>query len=104
MKEIDPFIFVYDLGPMAMSMFVGDEAFRYYKSGVYGREEAKLDCPDLKNLNHALAVVGYGYDEESGKNYWIIKNSWSSEWGDNGYSFTVVFYGMNEFVYRFYVC
>merc|ERR1711997_875142 len=76
---------IYDIGPMAVSMFVGDQAFRHYKSGVYGTEEAKLDCPDLKNLNHALAVVGYGFDEESGKDYWIIKNSWSASYGDNGY-------------------
>merc|ERR1719500_2489456 len=76
---------IYDIGPMAVSMFVGDEAFRHYKSGVYGTDEAKIDCPGLQNLNHALAVVGYGFDEESGKDYWIIKNSWSASYGDNGY-------------------
>ena len=27
----------------------------------------------------------YGHDEESGKDYWILRNSWSSHWGQDGY-------------------
>ena len=32
-----------------------------------------------KDLDHAVAVVGYGTDD-SDKGYWIVKNSWSSHW------------------------
>lgn len=54
--------------------------FRMYKSGVYTSDHCGTSPMDV---NHAVLAVGYGV--ENGVPYWLIKNSWGADWGDNGY-------------------
>ncbi len=51
----------------------------FFSDGVY---EDKICSKD--DLNHAVLAVGYGVTQE-GQQYWIVKNSWSEDWGKKGY-------------------
>jgi len=66
-------------GPISVSVAVGDP-FMSYMSGVMDPTVA-CSAP----INHAVLLVGYGTDAASKLPYWLIKNSWSTDWGENGY-------------------
>lgn len=63
--------------PVSVSVEASGRAFMFYAGGVFAGE-----CGT--NLDHAVTVVGYGTSREGNK-YWLIKNSWGSQWGEQGY-------------------
>lgn len=67
------------VGPLAVAINASPKTFNFYKSGVYNDKECVKTV-----LNHGVVLVGYGTDKIAG-DYWIIKNSWSTTWGENGY-------------------
>jgi len=52
---------------------------QHYKSGI----DNPSSC-DPEELNHAVLIVGFGSTPE-GTDYWLIKNSWAADWGEDGY-------------------
>lgn len=67
-------------GPVAINIDASPDDFVYYESGIL-----RYECEDNRS-NHIVLLVGYGFDPESSKHYWIIKNSWSTWWGENGFA------------------
>lgn len=66
-------------GPVSVAFQVVD-GFKDYRSGVY---ESKVCKNGPMDVNHAVLAVGYG--TSNGIPYYIVKNSWSTTWGQDGY-------------------
>ena len=70
---------VYEVGPISVSIDASHWSFQVYSSGLY-YEPA---CSDTV-LDHSVLVVGYDSSDLL-NDYWIVKNSWGTGWGQEGY-------------------
>lgn len=63
--------------PIAVAIEADTRYFQFYSGGILD----SVECGT--KLDHGVLIVGYG--EDDGKKYWLVKNSWSSSWGEDGY-------------------
>jgi len=65
------------LGPVSIAIEADQAVFQFYHSGVLN------DASCGTNLDHGVTLTGFG--DESGKPYWLVKNSWGVSWGAAGF-------------------
>jgi cathepsin C len=97
-------------GPLSVSFEVYSD-FMHYAGGVYHRTDGLLNkinefnpfevidiivlifvdysvmdvFVSMQLTNHAVLLVGYGTDSQTKEKYWVVKNSWGTKWGEDGF-------------------
>lgn len=90
---------IYNNGPVVTSFVVLDDFITFYNtnpsSAIYSNKNVIMDidgcefndCSKLGYTNdgHAMCITGWGKDPITNQKYWEIRNSWGTQWADNGY-------------------
>lgn len=64
-------------GPTSVAIEADQTSFQMYTGGIFDDDT----CGDY--LDHAVGLVGWGQDGD--QQYWIVRNSWGTSWGEDGY-------------------
>ncbi|KAL1494131.1 hypothetical protein ABEB36_009777 [Hypothenemus hampei] len=66
------------LGPVSVA--IDATRLQFYESGIFSDNTCSKTT-----TNHAVLAVGYNKDNTTDLDYWIVKNSWGTSWGEDGY-------------------
>jgi C1A family cysteine protease len=73
---------IYNYGPIWVAIDASSNAWGNYSGGIH------TETGSAANIDHAVILVGYVDSAAiAGGGYWILRNSWNTGWGDNGYMY-----------------
>ena len=68
-------------GPISCGMYLSPNLIVNYTGGIYSEK-----IPNVEELiNHEISIVGYKVEVGTGREYWVVRNSQGTSWGDYGY-------------------
>ncbi|KAI7995960.1 Ananain [Camellia lanceoleosa] len=79
-EDEDGIIQVLKKQPIGAGIYITEE-FENYREGIYEAAPEKIYTKCARPGLHAILLIGYGIDKDTGKNFWWIQNSWGTSWG-----------------------
>jgi len=77
---------VFQRGPVSIGYLVYESFYDYFGRNPTGVYSQLIQPPNDRPIGgHAVDIVGWGTDPETGIFYWTMRNSWGMGWGDGGY-------------------
>jgi len=77
---------IYTYGPISTGYTVYNSFYTYFQTNPTGVYREEIQPPDdLRIGGHAIVLLGWGTDPETGIFYWLARNSWGPHWADNGF-------------------
>ena len=72
---------LYNVGPLSVGVCANWD-WQSYTSGIYSPTPDECG-QEIEDQDHGVILVGYGSENET--DYWIVRNSWGTSWGEKGY-------------------
>ena len=79
--DVNALVSAVAMQPVSIAIEASQFVFQFYKTGVITDDS----CGSRGSIDHGVLAVGYGTDLDTQAPYFLVKNSWGPDWGDQGF-------------------